>query len=159
MRTFLLLLTLATASANALAADPAPEITRAVAPAQALGASHATRAIPEACVILQGIFTAGGPYYALAAAPRQRCTARARFVGIDVQDDDAGWILNDRIRVPRADRPDCLATIDVWRHPGKLATATRDAQERVRMYLDTDVAPVQPPRFRATLAVSGGCAP
>jgi hypothetical protein len=158
IRTVCLLLALSPGAATtAVAADPAPEIVRATSPAQPLGATHVARAIPEACVFLQGRFGAEAARYALAAVPKQRCAARATFLGVDGQDEEPGWILNDRIRIPRSDRADCVATIEVWRHPGKLADAKRDAQQRVRMYLDTDTAPVQQPRFRATLAVSDSC--
>jgi hypothetical protein len=157
-RTFWLLLAFQVGVTSiATAADAIPEITRAVSPVQPVGAVHVARSIPEACVFLQGKFATDAVPYVLSAVPKQRCPARAKFLGVDVQDDEPGWILNDRIRVPRSDRADCIATIEIWRHPGQLALATRDAQQRVRMYLDTASAPVQQPRFRATLAVSDSC--
>ena len=39
------------------AADPVPEIQRSVAKAQAIGAVHTLRTIPEACARLQGTFS------------------------------------------------------------------------------------------------------
>lgn len=142
--------------AAALAA--APEITRPVAPPQAIGAAHALRNVPEACTRIEGVFTAEG--YSPSLVPRVGCRPRAPFEpGIGAQPPSGeGWILNDLLRVPRADRPACIATISVWRHPGALAPMQADGQQRVRLYLDAARAPAaQQPRFAASLQVTPEC--
>lgn len=51
-------------SAPVFAAEPAPEMQRAPGTAQAIGAPHTLRQIPEACARLEGVFTgnAAQPY-------------------------------------------------------------------------------------------------
>ena len=53
----LMVAALAAAALPASAADPAPEIQRPLGTAQAVGAAHTLRSIPEACARLEGVFT------------------------------------------------------------------------------------------------------
>jgi hypothetical protein len=153
----LLLLLLTTVTAGAAT----PEITRAPAVPQAAGVPHALRVVPEACVRLDGLFGADpAAPYAVTLHARPGCTPRAGFdanVGREAPAGE-GWILNDVLRVPRADRPDCVASVSVWRHPGALAPIEQDGQRRVRMYLDQTPPPAgQRPRFAATLETTAAC--
>lgn len=138
-----------------------PEIARGPAKAQAVGVAHTLRNVPEACVRLEGQFGAAPAVpYAVTLQAQRGCTPRARF---DARVGGAapvgeGWILNDVLRVPRADRADCVASISLWRHPGALAPIEQDGQRRVRMYLDEDRQPAgERPRFAATLEISPAC--
>ena len=56
----ILTLLLATLSLPTLAADAKPEIVRPTGTPQAIGALHAERTIPDACVRRQGAFTGEG---------------------------------------------------------------------------------------------------
>ncbi len=132
----------ALAAACAVRAGPLPpEIQRPDAAAQTVGTPHTLRTIPEACVRLEGEFTgdAAAPYR-IHVVSTGRCAQRAVFVTAaelkPPPDAATGWILNDRIRVPRADAPACLAKIDIWRKPGNAAPPALDAQGRSRIYLD-----------------------
>ena len=126
----------------AFAPDTAvPEIARPDATAQVIGALHTLRTIPEACARLEGEFS-GDPTepYHFEAVATGRCAQRAEYVAADALKSppgvESGWILNDRIRVPRADAPACIATIEVWRKPGNAAPPALDTQGRSRIYLD-----------------------
>jgi hypothetical protein len=139
-----------------------PEITRAPATPQAPGTAHTLRNVPEACVRLEGRFGADPTApYALTLHARPGCTPRAGFdadIGTGAPAGE-GWILNDVLRVPRADRPACVASVSVWRHPGALAPIAQDGQRRVRMYLDQDRKPAgERPRFAASLETTPDCA-
>jgi hypothetical protein len=149
----------------ASAAEAAPEITRppgSTAP-QPVGQLHTLRNIPEACVRLQGQFTAGGVTpYTLEAVKREPCAQRAAYLetaGLKRPPSEAtGWILNDRIEVKRADAPTCVATIEIWRRPGDAAPPQLDAQGRSRIYLDKPQQQVLLPVFTAVLSVAAkGC--
>lgn len=138
-----------------------PEIVRAPAAPQRVGADHALRFVPEACVTLHGRFAAGGGApYMVSLARRPGCAPRAGFdaaIGAAPPLGE-GWILNDVLQVPRADRPDCVARVSVWRHPGVLAPLERDGQRRVRMYLDQSKPPAsQRSRFAASVATTPAC--
>jgi hypothetical protein len=139
-----------------------PEISRPVGKPQAVGVLHGLRTIPEACARLEGRFDANAAApYALSARAKSPCQPRAMFdTAMTPPAAGAGWILNDVIRVPRADRADCIATISVWRHPGTMAPIEHDGQQRVRLYLDQPVAKTgEKPRFAASVETSAACAP
>ena len=147
------------------AADSArPEIQRAPGSgsAQAVGQVHTLRNIPEACVRLEGEFTgdAATPYR-FKAVKRDPCAQRAVYVEVatlkEAPATKSGWILNDRISVPRADAPTCIATIEVWRQPGDIAPPKLDAQGRSRIYLDKPRRAVAVPVFTALLQPPKKC--
>lgn len=128
------------AALPAAAADPRPEIARAAATAQAVGAVHTLRQIPEACARLEGAFTGqpGAPYRFAVVRTSPNCQPRARVVDFDQARPStaAGWILNDLIRVPSAACPSQQAVVRVWRKPGAAAPPKLDAQGRSRVYLE-----------------------
>lgn len=137
-----------------------PEIQRppGSGSAQPVGQVHTLRNIPEACVRLEGQFT-GDPTkpYRFEVVKRDRCAQRAIYSDAanlkQAPSVKSGWILNDRISVPRADAPACIATIEVWRRPGDATPPKLDAQGRSRIYLDKPQQPVAAPLFTATLAI------
>ncbi|MCE7033529.1 hypothetical protein LY625_13050 [Lysobacter sp. GX 14042] len=145
------------------AAVPAqqPEIDRPEAAPQAVGAVHTLRAIPEACVRLEGRFTGNPaePYEMAAVRSSPGCQPRARFA--DADGTGEGWLLNDRITVPSAGCPAQKAVVRVWRHPGGATPPQLDAQGRARIYLDEGRQASQAGRlaavtaFAATLEVEG----
>lgn len=140
-----------------LATAATPEIERPPAPPQAVGTPHTLRLVPEACLRIEGVFAASG--YQVTLHPRPGCQPRAGFepaVGTAAPGGD-GWILNDLLRVPRADRSECMATVSVWRHPGALAPLEQDGQRRVRLYLDEKQKPAQKPRFATSLETTAAC--
>lgn len=152
-----------TAAAVAVAA-PAPEIARppgSTTP-QAIGMLHSLRSIPEACVLIEGLYT-GDPVepYRMEVLPRDPCVRRAAYVDaarLQPPPSLAGhWLLNDRIEVPRADQPACVATVEIWRKPGTTAPPALDAQGRARLYLDKPQAAAAVPMFTAKLAWSAAC--
>lgn len=120
----------------AVAADPAPLRQRPPASAQADGAEHTLRQIPEACVRLQGRFGGATGYRLQALRSAPGCQPRARFAapGSVQPDPAAGWQLDERIVVPSASRPGCRAELAVWKRPA--GAASRDGQGQVRVYLD-----------------------
>ncbi len=136
-----------------------PEIKREIATAQPVGQLHTLRNIPEACVRLQGQFTGDATKpYTFEAAPRERCAQRAAYVDASTLKKaptaKSGWILNDRISVPRTDAPNCVAVLEVWRHEGNTAPPALDPQGRSRLYLDKPQATgATPPLFTAMLAI------
>lgn len=129
---------LATASCAAFAAEPAPEIQRPVGTAQAVGAAHTLRTIPEACARLEGVFTgeAAQPYKFAAVRTSPQCQPRARFVDFAKAKPSAaaGWKLNDVIRVPNAGCASQQAVVSVWRLPAD-NTPKLDGQGSARIYL------------------------
>ena len=166
-------------SIRAYAADPQPEIQRASFPAQAPGKVHTIRIIPEVCAYLQGSFTATGavnapansavdramPYRYGVARTGKRCQPRARMVDPVKANPsvEAGWILNDLIRIPNAACPAQQAVIRVWRKPANNAPQL-DGEGRPRIYLEDakrqaaagKIAPL--PQYAAVLAMEGrGC--
>jgi hypothetical protein len=156
-------LMLALSTPVARSADAAqPEIQREVASPQAVGQLHTLRNIPEACVRLQGQFTgdAATPY-SFEAVQGTRCAQRAMYVAASTMKQApaaaSGWILNDRISVPRADAPTCVAVIEIWRRDGNATPPKLDAQGRSRMYLDKPQQAVVLPMFTAVLSTPKGC--
>jgi len=142
-----------------------PEIERAASAPQAIGATHALRTIPEACVRLEGTFTgqAGEPYDFRAVRTSAQCQPRALLVDPAKARPtaEAGWVLNDVIRVPRAGCPSHQAVVTVWRKPVDVATPALDGQGRARIYLDESMdkvasgqlAPV--PLYAAAVSLDG----
>lgn len=122
----------------ALAAEP--EIQRDTGTAQAVGAAHTLRSIPEACARLEGRFTgeAAAPYQFIAMRISPQCQPRARFVdfGQARPSAAAGWKLNDLIRVPNASCASQKAVVRVWRKPAEAQAPALDAQGRARIYLE-----------------------
>ncbi|MBA2237307.1 MAG: hypothetical protein H0W24_01190 [Lysobacter sp.] len=162
----LALLLLAAAVNPALAADSKPEITRDAVTPQAVGAPHSVRTIPEACARLEGMFTgeAAQPYKFAAVRTSPKCQPRARFVDAAkaTPSEQAGWRLNDLIRIPNAACPGQIAAVRVWRKPVEVAPPGLDAQGRSRIYLADarakSAAATQPPEvtlFAAEMAVEG----
>ncbi len=168
-------LSVCTLSMSAQAAGPQPEIQRASFPAQAPGKVHTIRIIPEVCAYLQGSFTAAiatntaadraTPYRYGAARTGKRCQPRARLVDpVKASPSiEAGWILNDLIRIPNAACPAQQAVIRVWRKPANNAPQL-DGEGRPRIYLEDakrqaaagKIAPL--PQYAAVLAMEGrGC--
>jgi hypothetical protein len=132
------------ASFAAGAADPRPEVERPAAAPQAVGALHALRTIPEACVRLQGTFTgnASDPYRFEAVRTSPGCQPRALVLDAAKAKPStaSGWILNDRISVPEAGCPGLQAVATVWRRPAAGAPPALDAQGRSRVYLKQAVS-------------------
>lgn len=135
----LLLFAAALPAVSIFAAEPKPEIARAAAAAQATGAAHTLRSIPEACARLEGVFTGQPeePYRFAVVRTSPNCQPRARFVDAAKAKPSAaeGWLLNDLIQVPSAACPSQRAVVQVWRKPGQAATPELDAQGRARIYL------------------------
>ena len=151
------------AASSAFAAEP--EIDRPDAKAQAIGATHTLRSIPEACARLEGMFTGSpaDPYKFAVVRTSPACQPRARFVeaGEARPSDSEDWLLNDRISVPNAACPSQRAVVEVWRKPGQAAAPDLDAQGRARIYLGDSKQAAEGgqlasvTRFAATLAVEG----
>lgn len=143
------LLLLAAACLPAFAAEPTPEISRQPATAQAVGAAHTVRTIPEACARLEGMFTGDGaqPYTFAAVRTSANCQPRARLVDADKAEpsEQAGWKLNDLIRIPNAACTTQVAEVRVWRKPVEITSPELDGQGQARIYLDDQ---------RATLAAA-----
>ena len=148
------------------AADPAPEIQRPAAKAQATGVVHSLRQIPEACARLEGAFTGdvSQPYRYSPVRTSPQCQPRARFVDFDKARPSvpAGWKLNDIIRVPDGACPSRQAVVRVWRKPGSATPPAADGQGQSRIYLQEAkqqaAAAAQAPSlslFAATLDVEG----
>lgn len=138
MRLPVLLLSLLAPALPVLAAET-PELQRAVGAAQAVGAVHTLRQIPEACARLEGTFTgdAQQPYRFARVRTSDQCQPRARFVDFSKAQPsaDKGWKLNDVIRVPAAACPAQQAVVRVWRLPVAPSTE-RDGQGQSRIYLE-----------------------
>ncbi|MBB3834535.1 hypothetical protein FHR55_002768 [Xanthomonas arboricola] len=125
---------------SALAAEPAPELkARAPGTAQAVGAVHTLRQIPEACARLEGVFTgnAAQPYTLSVVRSSPNCQPRARFVDYAKAAPSvaSGWIYNDVIRVPSAACPSQQAVVRIWRKPVD-AKPQLDGQGQSRIYLE-----------------------
>lgn len=150
--------------ALALAAPQEPEIKRAAATAQAVGAVHTLRQIPEACARLQGQFTgnAADPYKFEAVKTSANCQPRAAFVdAVEAKPSEAeGWKFNDLIRVPNASCPSQQAVVQVWRKPVGVSPKL-DAQGKARIYLQDAKQKAeagklaQIPMFAASMKVEG----
>ncbi|GGJ98601.1 hypothetical protein [Luteimonas terricola] len=130
---------LACAAGQALAADPAPEITRPAATPQAVGVVHTLRQIPEACARIEGAFTGDSaePYRYAVVRTRPNCQPRARFVdAAKAQPSEAaGWVFNDLLRVPSVECPSQQAVVRVWRKPVD-QTVELDGQGQSRIYIE-----------------------
>jgi hypothetical protein len=128
----------AVASSPVFAADPAPEIQRPTGTAQAVGAAHTLRTIPEACARLEGMFAADAaqPYKYAVVRTSPQCQPRARFVDFAKAKPSlaGGWKLNDVIRVPNAACASQQAVVRVWRLPAD-NTPKLDGQGSARVYL------------------------
>lgn len=114
-----------------------PEIQRPPGTAQALGAVHTVRQIPEACARIEGRFTgqADAPYAMQLVRTDARCQPRAALLdAAQVTPGANGWRLNDRVRIPAAACPGQQAVVEVWRRPVE-QPLTRDGQGQVRVYL------------------------
>ncbi len=154
-----------TVAGTAYAADEKPEIQRPASPAQAVGALHALRTIPEACTRVQGQFTgnAANPYDIAVVKSSERCQPRALMVGLPESGNGAaaGWRLNDVVRVPSVACPSQQAVLRVWRHPGSVAPPKLDAQGRSRVYLQDQMKAGQPanlPKYALEFRIEGkGC--
>ncbi|MDE2406510.1 MAG: hypothetical protein KGL91_01455 [Xanthomonadaceae bacterium] len=155
---------------GARAAEPPPEVQRALATAQLQGVVHTLRTIPEACTRLEGRFTgeARAPYALTAVRTSARCQPRAALVDADIAKPStaSGWIFNDEIRVPSASCSGQVAVVGIWRKAAASAVPTLDAQGRVRVYLKDglDAAAAgrlgELPRYAVGLAVQGAqCKP
>lgn len=154
-------------AATALAAGPQPEIQREPFPAQTPGQVHTIRIIPETCAYLRGGFVADAatPYRYGAASTGKRCQPRARLVDpVKAKPSaEAGWILNDLIRIPNAACPAQQAVIRVWRKPANNVPPPADAQGRPRIYLEDakrqaaagKIAPLT--QYAAVLSMEGDC--
>ncbi len=161
----LLVAALSLAPMLSMAADPAPEIKRDPATAQAVGAVHTLRTIPEACTRLEGQFTgdAAQPYKFDAVQTSPNCQSRAHFVDAAKAKPSAadGWILNDLIRVPNAACPAQSAAVRVWRRPANATPPKLDGQGRARIYLADSVAKAkagelaQVPVYAASMVMEG----
>ncbi len=160
----LMLMGLLPFAANAAAADPAPELKRPQGAAQAVGAAHTLRQIPEACARLEGMFTgdAAQPYKFAVVRTSPTCQPRARFVDYDTaQPSEAGgWKFNELIRVPNAACPAQQAVVRVWRKPVE-AKPQLDGQGQSRIYLEEARQQAaagkiaQVPMYAAKMAVEG----
>lgn len=126
----------------AFAATPfTPEVRRdGPFPAQATGALHTLRIIPETCHYLRGRFTDDTqmPYQVDAVARGGSCQARARIARAATRPTGAGWLLNDVLQVPHAGCPGQQATVSIWRRSGGNAPPAHDAQGRARLYLQDE---------------------
>ena len=152
-------------SLPALAADPTPEIQRAAAQPQAVGAVHTLRQIPEACARLEGQFTgqAAQPYKFAVVRTSPNCQPRARFVDAAKAQPSlaAGWKFNDLIRVPNAGCASQQAVVRVWRKPADVAPPKLDGQGQARLYLADEKAKAAAkqlaavPMYAAVMVVEG----
>lgn len=153
------------AALPAAAANPTPEIERAPGAAQAVGAAHTLRTIPEACVRLEGTFTgdASAPYDFRAVRTSAACQQRAALVDPAKARPSAakGWKLNDVIVVPQAGCPSRSAVVTVWRKPADVAPPGLDGQGRARIYLDESMAAIKAgtlapvPLYAAVMTLEG----
>ncbi|WP_343231475.1 hypothetical protein [Xanthomonas euvesicatoria] len=152
-------------TSQAFAADPTPELKpRAPGAAQAVGAVHTLRQIPEACARLEGVFTgnAAQPYTLSVVRSSPTCQPRARFVDFAKAAPSvaSGWIFNDVIRVPSAACPSQQAVVRVWRKPVD-AKPQLDGQGQSRIYLEDAKQQAaagkipQVPMFAAQMTVEG----
>lgn len=160
---------LAAFTAQALAAEPKPEIARDPVQPQPQNAVHTLRQIPEACARLEGMFTgqAADPYAFAVVRISPQCQPRARFVDAAKAKPStaSGWLLNDLIRVPNAACPSQQAVVHVWRRPVD-KTPQLDAQGKSRIYLQQSQQQAQTgqlpaiPMYAARMKVEGkACAP
>lgn len=150
------------------ATDPVPEITRGDVAAQAVGAAHTLRQIPEACARIEGVFTGdpAEPYRYAVVRTSPNCQPRARFVDAAkaAPSEAAGWIFNDILRVPSAGCPSQQAVVRIWRKPVD-QTVKLDGQGQSRIYVEEakqaaaagKVAAI--PMYAAEMGVEGEACP
>lgn len=171
-RRLAILILFCTLSIGLQAAGLQPEIQREPFPAQAPGKVHTIRIIPEVCAYLQGSFVIDAaadpttPYRYGTARTGKRCQPRARLVdpAKAKPSTEAGWILNDLIRIPNGACPAQQAVIRVWRKPANNAPQL-DGEGRPRIYLEDakrqaaagKIAPL--PQYTAVLAMEGRSCP
>ena len=140
-----------------LAAPTKPEIERPAATAQAIGAVHTVRQIPEACTRIEGRFTdtAAQPYDMQLARTSAQCQPRALFLDASkVNPSEAsGWKLNEVVRVPSTACSSQQALIEVWRKPAGQQVAL-DGQGQNRVYLEDAKAQAAAGRLAALPAYS-----
>lgn len=143
MRIALLAASFAAFAVTAHAAEPLPEIKRAVGSPQSDGVLHTLRVIPEACARIQGKFTgdASRPYDFALVQTSARCQPRAKLVDAAKVSPQGkpGWVYADLVRVPSAACPAQQAVVRIWRHDAKAAPPALDAQGRSRLYLKESV--------------------
>lgn len=150
-------LLLAAMSLPALAATPKAEIERPAAAAQAVGAVHTVRQIPEACTRIEGRFSgdASTPYDMQLVRTSPQCQARAVFLDASKvsPSEAAGWKLNEVVRVPSAACSTQQALIEVWRKPVGQQVKL-DGQGQNRVYLEEGKAQAAAGRLAALPAYS-----
>ncbi|KRG44949.1 hypothetical protein ARC78_03825 [Stenotrophomonas pictorum JCM 9942] len=121
-----------------LAASAKPEIERPAGSAQADGAVHTVRQIPEACTRIEGRFTgdAASPYDMQLVRTSAQCQPRAVFLDFArvTPSEAAGWKLNEVVRIPSAACRSRQAQVEVWRKPAGQQVAL-DGQGQSRVYL------------------------
>ncbi|MCD9088064.1 hypothetical protein [Stenotrophomonas sp. SY1] len=142
---------------STLAADAKPEIERPAASAQADGALHSVRQIPEACTRIEGRFTGDSaqPYDMQLVRTSAQCQPRAVFLDQAKVNpsETAGWKLNEVVRVPSAACSTQQALIEVWRKPAGQQVAL-DGQGQNRVYLEDAKAQAAAGRLAALPAYS-----
>jgi len=140
-----------------LAANAKPEIERPAASAQATGAVHTVRQIPEACTRIEGRFTgtAAQPYDMQLVRTSPQCQPRAVFLDASKVNpsEAAGWKLNEVARIPSASCSSQQAVIEVWRKPAGQQVAL-DGQGQNRVYLGDAKAQAAAGRLAALPAYS-----
>lgn len=151
------LMLLAALPATVFAATAKPEIERPAAGAQADGAVHTVRQIPEACTRIEGRFTgdAAAPYDMQLLRTSPQCQPRAAFLdSAKVNPGEAtGWKLNELVRIPSATCSTQRALIEVWRKPAG-QQVTLDGQGQNRVYLEDAKAQAAAGRLAALPAYS-----
>ncbi len=151
------LMLLALLPLGALAATPKAEIERPAAAAQAIGAVHTVRQIPEACTRIEGRFTgtAAQPYDMQLVRTNPQCQPRAVFLDASKVNpsEAAGWKLNEVVRIPSASCSGLQAVVQVWRKPAGQHVAL-DGQGQNRVYLGDAKAQAATGRLAALPAYS-----
>lgn len=157
MKTLLVLAVAAMLPLPLWAATAKPEIERPAATAQATGAVHTVRQIPEACTRIEGRFTgtAAQPYDMQLVRTSAQCQPRAVFLDADKVNpsEAAGWKLNEVARIPSATCSSQQAVIEVWRKPAGQQVAL-DGQGQSRVYLEDAKAQAAAGRLAALPAYS-----
>lgn len=162
MRLSMLATSLALFALTAHAGGQQPEIKRPVGKAQAVGALHTLRVIPEACMRIQGKFTgdAAKPYDFAAVPTGTRCQPRAKLVdAASVKPQGkSGWVYSDEVRVPSAACPSQQAVVRLWRSTARAAPPKLDAQGRSRLYVKDSMAGKADAASLPTYAIEMGVA-
>ena len=116
------------ASSVAEAADTAPEIQRAPATPQAVGALHTLRTIPEACARLEGRFTgdAAKPYAFAAVPTSPRCQAYPSMKRLVAIESPSSAVASDCASMKSQASVPAAASIDMRKAPpGKAMSGFR----------------------------------